>query len=93
MSRATVHVMRHGEVVGRFAVGDVTETDVAHLISTGVMAEGGSTSNERRLIGSTTSGARSRSRPAFGARATWRESRSGTQRPWCARAVPAVATP
>ena len=50
-------VMRHGEVVGRFAVGDVTETDVAHLISTGVMAEGGSTNNERRLIGSTTSGA------------------------------------
>ena len=48
-------VMRHGEVVGRFAVGDVTETDVAHLISTGVMAAGGSTSNERRLIGSTTS--------------------------------------
>jgi simple sugar transport system ATP-binding protein len=48
-------VMRHGEVVGRFAVGDVNETDVAHLISTGVMGGSGATSNERRLIGSTSS--------------------------------------
>lgn len=57
-------VMRHGEVVGRFAVGDVNETDVAHLISTGVMGGSGATSNERRLIGSTSSGVTTESHSA-----------------------------
>lgn len=52
-----IAVMRHGEVVGRFAVGEVSETDVAHLISTGVLSETGAASGERRLIGSTSSGA------------------------------------
>lgn len=46
-------VMRHGEVVGRFRVGEVTETDVAHLISTGTLGDSGATTNQKRLIGST----------------------------------------
>ena len=50
-------VMRHGEVVGRYGVGEVTETDVAHLISTGTLGDSGATSNQKRLIGSTTSAA------------------------------------
>jgi simple sugar transport system ATP-binding protein len=47
--------MRQGEIVGRFRVGEVTETEVAHLISHGVMPERGEPrrASERRLIGST----------------------------------------
>lgn len=54
-------VMRHGEVVGRYGVGEVTETDVAHLISTGTLGDSGATSNQKRLIGSTTSAASAQS--------------------------------
>jgi simple sugar transport system ATP-binding protein len=50
-------VMRQGEVVGRFATPDVTETQVAHLISTGELPNSSSSQNtdkqSRRLIGST----------------------------------------
>lgn len=47
-------VMRMGEVVGSFRNGEVTETQVAHLISSGVLTEATSGAQERRLIGSTT---------------------------------------
>lgn len=51
-------VMRQGEVVGRFNTGDISETEVAQLISHGavdVMSETATeVSNERRKIGSTT---------------------------------------
>lgn len=53
-----VAVMRQGEVVGRFATADVTETQIAHLISTGEMPAGhktGPNTQARRLIGSTDS--------------------------------------
>lgn len=46
-------VMRQGEVVGRFAVDEVTETQVAHLISHGTIAEALASTQGRRLIGST----------------------------------------
>ncbi|WP_082582283.1 ATP-binding cassette domain-containing protein [Aeromicrobium sp. Root236] len=45
-------VMRHGEVVGRFHTSEVTETQVAHLISTGLL-EPSLAEQERRAIGST----------------------------------------
>lgn len=50
-------VMRQGEVVGRFATNDVTETQVAHLISTGELPDNVSATatTTRRLIGSTNS--------------------------------------
>ncbi|MFM6974461.1 MAG: ATP-binding cassette domain-containing protein [Agromyces sp.] len=52
-------VMRQGEVVGRFKVGEITETQVAHLISQGTLegAPHGTAAipEERRKIGSTTS--------------------------------------
>lgn len=48
-------VMRQGEVVGRFANGEVSESQVAHLISTGELSEPSHPSKERRLIGSTSS--------------------------------------
>ena len=53
-------VMRQGEVVGRFATADVTETQVAHLISHGVLPDERQDDtahepNSRRLIGSTNS--------------------------------------
>ncbi len=52
-------VMRQGEVVGRFKTGEISETQVAHLISHGTL-EGASTDEEaipeeRRKIGSTNS--------------------------------------
>ncbi len=48
-----IAVMRHGEVVGRFRNGEVSETDVAHLISFGSMSEHQHGARDRRLIGST----------------------------------------
>jgi simple sugar transport system ATP-binding protein len=47
-------VMRQGEVVGQFVNGEVTETQVAHLISHGTMGDLTHGPNDRRLIGSTT---------------------------------------
>ncbi|WP_235543576.1 ATP-binding cassette domain-containing protein [Phycicoccus sp. Soil803] len=50
-------VMRHGQVVGRYATGDVTEAQVAHLISHGTLddfvGDGAEVHAGRRLIGST----------------------------------------
>jgi simple sugar transport system ATP-binding protein len=52
-------VMRQGQVVGRFHVGDVTEAEVAHLISHGTLEDyvhhGSGIPDERRKIGSTSS--------------------------------------
>ena len=48
-------VMRQGEVVGRFTNGEVSETQVAHLISHGTLGDVMHGSRDRRLIGSTTS--------------------------------------
>ncbi|TAM66933.1 MAG: sugar ABC transporter ATP-binding protein [Microbacteriaceae bacterium] len=50
-----VAVMRQGEVVGRFNTADVTERQIAHLISHGAMPEAdpSTEARERRLIGST----------------------------------------
>jgi ABC-type sugar transport system ATPase subunit len=47
-------VMRQGEVVGRYANGEVTETQVAHLISHGTLGDIAHGPGDRRLIGSTT---------------------------------------
>lgn len=47
-------VMRRGEVVGSFRAGEVTESQIATLISTGYLDMNAETSSERRLIGSTT---------------------------------------
>lgn len=51
-------VMRQGEVVGRFRVGEVSESQVAHLISHGTLdgheEATGDTAQSRRKIGSTT---------------------------------------
>lgn len=47
-------VMRQGEVVGRFRNGDVSETEVAHLISHGSLDSYVHLGGDRRLIGSTT---------------------------------------
>ena len=47
-------VMRQGQVVGRFNVEDVTETQIAHLISQGVLPDqADEDAGERRKIGST----------------------------------------
>jgi simple sugar transport system ATP-binding protein len=48
-------VMRQGEVVGRFVNGEVSETQVAHLISHGNLGDITHGPGDRRLIGSTTS--------------------------------------
>lgn len=52
-------VMRQGQVVGRFRVGDVSEAQVAHLISHGTLDDyvdnGSGIPEERRKIGSTSS--------------------------------------
>lgn len=48
-------VMRQGEVVGRFAVKDITEAQVAELISQGKLSNDPGGDNERRKIGSTAS--------------------------------------
>ncbi|MFC0528993.1 ATP-binding cassette domain-containing protein [Phytohabitans kaempferiae] len=51
-----IAVMRQGSVVGRFAAGDVTETQVAHLISHGALPEQDGAQpdgSKRRLFGST----------------------------------------
>lgn len=47
-------VMRHGEVVGRFDAGEVTEAQLALLISTGRLEGSGDGAPGRRTIGSTT---------------------------------------
>ena len=47
-------VMRRGEVVGSFKAGEVTESQIATLISTGLLDMNVETTTERRLIGSTT---------------------------------------
>ncbi len=47
-------VMRQGEVVGRFATSEVTETQVANLISHGTLGDTVHGPRDRRLIGSTT---------------------------------------
>lgn len=47
-------VMRQGEVVGKFVNGEVTETQVAHLISHGTMDDIAHGPRDRRRIGSTT---------------------------------------
>lgn len=47
-------VMRQGEVVGKFVNGEVTETQVAHLISHGTMDDIAHGPRDRRIIGSTT---------------------------------------
>lgn len=58
-------VMRMGEVVGQFVNGEVTETQVAHLISHGTMGDITHGSRDRRLIGSTiAAGAAAPARPA-----------------------------
>lgn len=53
-------VMRQGEVVGRLQMSEVTETEVAHLISHGTMddfvRQAGAESNARRRIGGTSAG-------------------------------------
>ena len=46
-------VMRHGEVVGRFRNGEVSETQVAHLISFGTVGDHAHGTTDRRRIGST----------------------------------------
>lgn len=46
-------VMRQGEVVGRYAVSEVTETQVAHLISQGKLPEAAPDDTGSRKIGST----------------------------------------
>lgn len=46
-------VMRQGEVVGRFAVGEVTESQVAELIATGTLSDAHESVEGRRRIGST----------------------------------------
>jgi simple sugar transport system ATP-binding protein len=46
-------VMRMGEVVGNFVNGEVTETQVAHLISHGTLDDVTHGPRDRRLIGST----------------------------------------
>jgi len=46
-------VMRMGEVVGEFANGEASETQVAHLISHGTMGDITHGPHDRRLIGST----------------------------------------
>ena len=46
-------VMRMGEVVGQFVNGEVSETQVAHLISHGTMDDMVHGARDRRLIGST----------------------------------------
>ena len=46
-------VMRMGEVVGKFVNGEVSETQVAHLISHGTMADIAHGPRDRRAIGST----------------------------------------
>jgi len=46
-------VMRQGEVVGQFANGEVTETEVAHLIALGTTKHVTHGPRDRRLIGST----------------------------------------
>ncbi len=52
-------VMRQGEVVGRYRTGEVTETQVAHLISHGTLDDyveaEGTESGQKRKIGSTSS--------------------------------------
>lgn len=52
-------VMRQGQVVGRFKVGEVTEAQVAHLISHGTLDDyidvGSRIPDDRRVIGSTSS--------------------------------------
>jgi len=52
-------VMRQGEVVGRFRMDEITETEVAHLISQGTLdgyvAPESGVSEDRRKIGSTSS--------------------------------------
>ncbi len=52
-------VMRQGEVVGEFANGEVTETQVAHLISTGTLGEDTGGGASRREIGSTSTSVQS----------------------------------
>lgn len=47
-------VMRQGQVVGKFVNGEVTETQVAHLISHGTMDDIAHGPRDRRRIGSTT---------------------------------------
>jgi simple sugar transport system ATP-binding protein len=54
-------VMRQGEVVGQFANGEATETQVAHLISHGTMGDITHGPRDRRLIGSTNSAASAQS--------------------------------
>lgn len=51
-----IAVMRRGEVVGMFKAGEVTETQVATLISTGRVDLAADRASERRLIGSTSTG-------------------------------------
>jgi len=46
-------VMRQGEIVGQFRNGEVSETQVAHLISHGTLGEISHGPRDRRLIGST----------------------------------------
>jgi simple sugar transport system ATP-binding protein len=52
-------VMRQGQVVGRFRVGEVSEAQVAHLISHGTLDDyiddGAGIPEDRRKIGSTSS--------------------------------------
>lgn len=52
-------VMRQGQVVGRFRVGEVSEAQVAHLISHGTLDDyvdtGSGIPDDRRKIGSTSS--------------------------------------
>lgn len=54
-------VMRQGEVVGRFRMDEVTENEIAHLISQGTLDDyvepTDSVSEDRRKIGSTSNGA------------------------------------
>jgi simple sugar transport system ATP-binding protein len=57
-------VMRMGEVVGQFVNGEVTETQVAHLISHGTTGDLTHGPKDRRLIGSTTTGRFTPSVPA-----------------------------
>lgn len=52
-------VMRQGEVVGRFRMDEITESEIAHLISQGTLDDfdeaAGAIPEERRKIGSTSS--------------------------------------
>lgn len=57
-------VMRQGEVVGQFRNGEVSETQVAHLISHGTLGDITHGPRDRRLIGSTSTASAESNQPS-----------------------------